>query len=184
MAPTQLAGSFLGTRDGGRQHGQISMGRRDSLVGGRGQDHPIPSLVEGAAAGPGRKAVGGCMALGAPGLGWARLHRGQERSLLPRSTGAPPGRSPRVSGEDAQVHKRHVPCRMCAGAQNPHECSQHAAFLGERCPARARVCVRVPCGVGAGTSAGLLRGAERVALFAEAGVGARQVLALSLPAGA
>lgn len=28
------------------------MGHRDSLVGGQGQDYPIPSLVEGAAAGP------------------------------------------------------------------------------------------------------------------------------------
>lgn len=67
-------------------------------------------------------------------------------------------------------------------------CRTHTSAQARCAPGRAvpcaRVCVRVPCGVGAGTSAGLLLGAERVALVAEAGVGARQVLALSLPAGA
>ena len=50
------------------------MGHGDSLVGGQGQDYPIPSLVEGAAAGPRQEGGGRGMALGAPGLGWARLH--------------------------------------------------------------------------------------------------------------
>lgn len=72
-------------------------------------------------------------------LGWARLHRGQERSPLPRSTGAPPVRSPCVSGEEAQVHKRHVPGRMCAGTQNPHECSSTLCSR-ESSALRTRVC--------------------------------------------
>lgn len=85
-------------------------------------------------------------------------------------------------GEGAQLHQEAHMCAYVCGARMCGVCT-HSAHV-YICAVHACVCMCVvPAAAGVGTSAGLLLGTECVALVAQAGVGAGQVLAARLPAG-
>lgn len=156
-----LPGDTAAHLDGGRQHGRVGTHRtpgsrfgcgfvprtvarvgEPGWPGGWGGrlGPPISFLVEGQPWAPGRKAVGGSVAVWAPGHSWARCTGGRREGSCPRARALPAASLCLWGGASCTRGRRYI-TRM-QGRQGPHRTYGEAGPLHVRAGEAGATCVQ------------------------------------------